>query len=281
MLRDRVRSVRIRHEVVGEDYHLVGVVSIGQRVTERTADALGVLRARVAAGVAERVGRRSAEERHVDVQLARSDSLAASAVRAEHHRLLHQSVRNLLSQFAAQTRCRNLCDHAVADVLDERFVHVLQARSCEVQILESHLCELSHNHVHHLVSTAEVVVERYCHAVLQSRVANSLLERHEFGAFLLQFEARRDVLVCLYIIIYALSHCLSYLLGEGMSFVQCAHAMSSCLITPEASAKSMTRCARITTGRSTILPFTAITPEPFFSASLMAAITASALSIAF
>ena len=55
VLRDRVRSVRIRHEVVGEDHHLVGVVSVGQRVTERTADALSVLRARVAAGVAERV----------------------------------------------------------------------------------------------------------------------------------------------------------------------------------------------------------------------------------
>ena len=34
VLRDRVRSVRIGHEVVGEDNHLVGIVSVGQRVTE-------------------------------------------------------------------------------------------------------------------------------------------------------------------------------------------------------------------------------------------------------
>ncbi len=36
-------------------------------------------------------------------------------------------------------------------------------------------------------------------------------------------------------------------------------------------ARSIVRCARMTTGRSTIFPFTAITPDPFFSASFMAA----------
>ena len=50
---------------------------------------------------------------------------------------------------------------------------------------------------------------------------------------------------------------------------------------PDAIARSMVRCALITTGRSTILPFTAITPEPRCSASFIAARMVSDFWISF
>ena len=56
VLRDGVRRVRIRHEVVGENHHLVGILSIGLGISQRAADGLRILRARVAAGVARVVG---------------------------------------------------------------------------------------------------------------------------------------------------------------------------------------------------------------------------------
>ena len=43
VLRDGVRRVGIRHEVVGENHHLVGILSIGLGISQRAADGLRIL----------------------------------------------------------------------------------------------------------------------------------------------------------------------------------------------------------------------------------------------
>ena len=80
-------------------------------------------------------------------------------MRTEDDRLLHQAVRDFLCQVATQTAGRDLRDDAILDVLDEWFVNILQARCCKMQVLEPHLCQFVDHHIHHLVASAEVVVE--------------------------------------------------------------------------------------------------------------------------
>ena len=55
--RDGLRHVGIFHEVVGEHHYVLGVAGVGQGVTQRAADALGVLAAGEAACVAQFIGR--------------------------------------------------------------------------------------------------------------------------------------------------------------------------------------------------------------------------------
>ena len=55
--RDGLGHVGIFHEVVGEHHHVLGITGIGQGVTQRAADALGVFAAGEAAGVAQFIGR--------------------------------------------------------------------------------------------------------------------------------------------------------------------------------------------------------------------------------
>ena len=80
VLRYRIWSVGVGYKVVGEYYHLVGIVCIGQGVAQRATYRLCFLRPRVAAGIAQRVARRGAQEGHVDVQVAVHDCTAATAV---------------------------------------------------------------------------------------------------------------------------------------------------------------------------------------------------------
>ena len=162
-LGDGVGHVGVGHEVVGEDHDLVGMLCVGQGVAQRAADALGVLGAGIAGGVAEGVGAGGAEEGDVDVQVA---------VAAEDNRLVHDAGADGLGQLAAHAGGGDAGDDAVADVLDQGRVHVLKARCGQVQVLEAHLGELVDDHVDHLVAAAEVVVEGDGHAVLKAGAAD-------------------------------------------------------------------------------------------------------------
>ena len=73
-------------------------------------------------------------------------------------------------------------------MLDKRSVNVLKAGSSEVEVLEAHFSELVHYHVHNLVASTEVVVERDGHAVTQTRAADSLFQSDELGALALQLQ---------------------------------------------------------------------------------------------
>ena len=56
-----------------------------------------------------------------------------------------------------------------------------------MQILEAHLSQFSYDHVNHLIATAEVVVERDGHPILQAALADSFLQRNDFRTSLLIF----------------------------------------------------------------------------------------------
>ena len=206
VLGNGIRHIGIGHEVVGQNHHLVGILGIGLGIAERATDRLGVLRARITGCVTRRVARRCAEESHVDVQVAVADGRATTAVRTEHNGFLHQTVRNLVGEFAAQSAGRNFRHHAVFDVLDERFVNVLQARSGHVQVFETHFGQFIDHHVHHFVATAEVVVERNRHAVFQSAATDGFFQRAKFRFVLLKVCARSDVLAAFVLLIDGLGH---------------------------------------------------------------------------
>ena len=64
-----------------------------------------------------------------------------------------------------------------------------------MQVLEAHLREFVNHKVHHLIAAAEMMMERDCHPVLQTAQTDSLFERDEFRARLLEFAAgSRDFL---------------------------------------------------------------------------------------
>ena len=69
--------VGIVYQVIGQDDGVVGILGIGQGITQRTADALGILAGRVTGSVTQGVARRSAQEGNVDVKLTALDGIAA------------------------------------------------------------------------------------------------------------------------------------------------------------------------------------------------------------
>ena len=144
-------------------------------------------------------------------------------MRTEDDRLLHQAVRDFLCQVAAQTTGGDACDDTILDVLDEWLVNVLQARCSEMQVLEPHLSQLVDHHIHHLVASAEVVVERNRHAVLQSAAADSLLERTEFRLIMLHVGARSDILRATFFLIDGHAHALCDSLNQSFAIFQCIH----------------------------------------------------------
>ena len=129
-------------------------------------------------------------------------------------------------------------------------MNILKARSSQMQILKSHFCQLSDHHVHHLVASTEMMVERDGHAILQSAAANSLFQRAEFGLIVLLCGTWSRVLAA----IQYLENGLSQLLGCSLYIVDsfCVihnfelltlythhYRMSSFLSTPDAMARSM------------------------------------------
>ncbi len=149
-------------------------------VAEGSADGFGVLREGIARGVARRVAGRRSEERDVDVQVTARDGAASSAVAAEHHRLLHQPVGNLLGEFTAQTGGGNPGDDPVPDVFDQRGVDIGKAGRRQMQVLEAHLGQFVHHHIHNLVTAAEMVVEGDRHPVLEAAFDDGLLKGDDF-----------------------------------------------------------------------------------------------------
>ena len=237
---DGLGNVRIRDQVVRQDDDVVGVARVGKGVAQGAADGFCVFRARASGGVAQFVAGGSGKEGHVDVQRTGGDGAAAPAVRAEHDRFLHQAMGYLVGQFPPEAGSGNPRDDTVADMLDQGRVHVGKAGSREMQVPEAHFGQLGDHHVHDPVAAAEMMMERDGHPVLQARSQDGFLEAHDF---------------------------------------RMSHNASSLSKMPDATARATVRSARITTGRSTILPFREMTPEPLAWASLMAAMMRSAFSI--
>ena len=62
-------------------------------------------------------------------------------------------------------------------MVDQRSVNVRKAGRGEVEVLESHLGQFAHTHVHNLVTASEMVVEGDCHSVLEAAEPDGILQR--------------------------------------------------------------------------------------------------------
>ena len=113
---------------------------------------------------------------------------------AEDYRLLHETVGNFFRKLSAKSRCGNLRNHTVLDVLNERGMDIRKAGCGKVKILESHLRKSADNHIHDLVSASEMVVERNRHSVLQAAEPDGVVQCNHLGFDLLEVFAECSVL---------------------------------------------------------------------------------------
>ena len=163
---DGAGRVRELHEVIRDDDGRIRHAGVRTGVAQGAAhDGLVVISA-VAVGVAERVAGRSAQESHVDVQLAGSDRFASAAVGAEDDGEIHQAAGDLFRQFSAHAGRFDVGDDALLDVLDQRRMYGSQGAGCQGQILEAHLRQLGDDLVDDVVAVAEMMVEADGVAVL-------------------------------------------------------------------------------------------------------------------
>ena len=175
-LRDGPGGVGIGHQVVGDDDDVVGIGGVGAGIAQGAAgDAVLVVPA-VAVGVAVGVAGGSAQEGHVNVQVAGADGAGPAAVGPEHHRAVDEAPGHLLGQLAPHAGGLDMGDDAVLDVADQGGVDRGQGAGRQGQVFIAHFRQLIHHGVDDVVAVAEVVVEADGHAVLQAGAADGLLQ---------------------------------------------------------------------------------------------------------
>ena len=175
----------------------------------------------------------------------------------EYHRFIHEATGYLFREFSAHAGGRDLRDHAVLDMTDKRSMYVRETGCSQCQAFDAHFRDLVDYHVDDLVAAAEMMMERNRHSVLETALADRILKGDDLAAFLLQVPAE-----CRYLLAGALVNLLTKLCS-GLSYkLFICHSASSSGITPAATARAIILSALITTGRSTILPLTEITPLP-------------------
>ena len=229
-LRDRPAQQRIGHQVVGDDDDLPGV----HRIREGVAQASAGGGAKLAGAVAHRIRGRRSDEGHVDGRVAQGDVPRPAAVGAEVHRLVHQALGDAAAQSGGHVVGVDLAHHAILDVLlQRRCVHVEDGACVQRQLPDAEVRDLLHHHVQRVVAVAQVMVEGYGHATLQSGELDGL--------------------------------------PEGLDQLR-AHC-ASLLPMPSSSAMAMVCCARATMGASIILPRSATAPLPCSLPMRMASMT--------
>ena len=159
--------VGITDNIVRQYYYLFCVARVNHGVAQGAAHRFFVPVAAVTVGVSHRVAAARAEKGNVYFQVAVLYRRRPAAVRAEQHRLLHESVAHRVRKLSAQTARVDFCNHAVFDVLDKRRVNVGKTARRNGEIFEAHFCKLVDDKIHDVVALAEMVVEAEIHAVMQ------------------------------------------------------------------------------------------------------------------
>ena len=198
-----------------------------------------------------------------------SDVPEVSAVNDKKHD--YDRVYDTFRQLAPEAGGLDTGDDTVFDVVDEGGVDCRQGAGRQGQVLEAHAGQGVQHLVHHMVSVSEVVVEGDGHAVLEPRAADGLLQapHHlvlppgpvlEGGGVLLRRPGEGSPVADLPDV------------GDPFKGVFVHGHTSSTSST--ASARAMSRLARVTTGLSIIFPLRLATPLPRALASRMASMTA-------
>ena len=161
------------HQVVGDDDDLLRAHGVRESVAQGTAGGLADLAGHVAHGIR---GRRR-DEGDVDGRDALDDVGGSAAVGAELHRLFQDPFGDLGADAAAHVVGDQLGDDAVSDVIRQGQMAVEQGAGIDGDILIAHGRDLVHDHVQHVVSVAQVMVEGDAAAVLDAGQLNGFAER--------------------------------------------------------------------------------------------------------
>ena len=114
-------------------------------------------------------------------------------------------------------------------MVDQRSVNVRKAGRGEVEVLESHLGQFAHNHVHNLVTASEMVVEGDCHSVLEAAEPDGILQCNHLGLNLLKILAECGVFRGL-TRVHLLAHCGGNLIDKRRPFPYITHKLPPLLI---------------------------------------------------
>ena len=167
------RRKRILDEVVRNRYDVRRAARVRYRVAERAAGR----RPLHAVDVAEAVAGRSREEGHVYLNRALFYRARASAVAADDYRNVGLAARKQLPELAAHTGGVELADEAALYIIRDAVVSVGNRARREGQILEAHRLEFGEHHRNDRVAVAQMVVERYRHAVAQAGLFYRVAQR--------------------------------------------------------------------------------------------------------
>ena len=178
------REVRVRYEAVSDRHAVVSVVSVDYRVAEHAAVCLSAY----ASEVSVIVSCRRSDEGDVDVALTGSNRSYAPSVRTHYGQAFQLARGDCLPDAPSYSRRFDVGDGAVFYHRHECAVRLAERGRAYPYVLETHLVDLFHYHVHYQVAFAEVMVERDGHAV----VSLALLERvpdirNKFGFLIVHY----------------------------------------------------------------------------------------------
>ena len=166
------RVMRIRQQLFGEHHDLFCIVGIDHRIAEGAAAGF----ASVAVGITELITGWDAEEGHIDVQFTALHQMHTTAVGVDLHWFSQQTTGDFFCQWAAQTGSINTGYHALTNMFYQWRVAITQGTGCQGQVFKAHFRDDVHHHVDGQVTTAESVVERDGHAILQTRTTNRFFQ---------------------------------------------------------------------------------------------------------
>ena len=171
-LADGEISQRIRHQVVGDDDHFFGIHGIGKGIAQAAAGRFAVF----AGAVAHGVGSGRCHKGHIDGAAALLDVAGASAMGAEGHRFIQHAVGDGPAHHAADVVGFQASDHMVFDMPDEGLMGVEHRGRIHIQVFDPQVGHSVHDHVEHIVTVAQMMVEGDRHAVFQPGQLDCLLD---------------------------------------------------------------------------------------------------------
>ena len=165
--------VREGHEAIRNHHDPIRVFGVRHRIGQHAAIALSADRPRVSVFVR----RRRADERHVQMDVALLNRADTTAVRANDRRLFEFSLGNGLADLAANAGGLDARNHALLDKRLQRVVRRAHRGGADGDIPDAHPRDLLHDHVDHIISIAEMVVEAEIHAVMQFALFQRFAQR--------------------------------------------------------------------------------------------------------
>ena len=221
------------------------------------------------------------------MHFTRFDGAGTSAVAADDGRRFQLAFGNDLTHLAADAAGLDANDLALLDVLGNRVMRFAQRGRGDGEILQAQLFDGGfHDHIHHIVAVAQVMMEGEGHAVLRAALTQRIGDGRHDLALLRLFIAAGAGGSLLHVfavhVVFALINFLAVykqLVRDIASY--CIFHTKSPSYMPHAFASFNVRSAPGMNATSTIFPLTVNTPIPAAAASRNALTIASACMTSF